>query len=381
LRLAGEGRLRKELPAQVKRMLADKRSEALVENFTGQWLQVRDVEGIAIDGRMVLARDRGEDRELKRQIEEFRARRFEARANRQTNAEVPFVRPRFFNRPNIEFDGELRRAMQSETEMYFAHIMREDRSVVELVDSDYTFLNEKLAKHYSISNITGKEMRKVDLPEDDPRGGVLTHGSVLTVTSNPTRTSPVKRGLFVLENFLGTPPPPPPADVPDLEESEKAITDHEPALREILEVHRSNALCNSCHSRMDPLGLAFENFNALAMWREKERNQPIEVAGKLITGEKFSDLRDLKRLLANERRGDFYRCLTEKLLTYALGRGVEPYDVHAIDQIVERLEREQGRFSALLMGIVESAPFQKRRNPAATVTAAHPTQSSKGVVQ
>jgi hypothetical protein len=228
--------------------------------------------------------------------------------------------------------------------------------------------------------VTGREMRKVKLPADNPRGGVLTHGSVLTVTSNPTRTSPVKRGLFILENFLGTPPPPPPADIPDLEESEKTFTAHEPTLREVLELHRSNALCNSCHSRMDSLGLALENFNALAMWRDKERNQEIEVAGKLITGERFQNIRDLKRVLANERRADFYRCLTEKLLTYALGRGIEHYDVQAIDQIVARLESEQGRFSALLMGIIESAPFQKRRNTAATVTTAHQTRSSKGEV-
>jgi len=159
-------------------------------------------------------------------------------------------------------------------------------------------------------------------------------------------------------------PPPPPADVPDLEESEKAISDHEPALREILELHRSNALCNSCHSRMDSLGLALENFNALAMWRDKERNQDIEVSGKLITGEHFDDLRELKRVLATDRRADFYRCLTEKLLTYALGRGLEHYDVQSVDEIVWRLEKEQGRFSALLMGIIDSAPFQKRRNSA-----------------
>lgn len=381
MRLADRKELRKNLPAQVKRMLADKRSQALLENFTGQWLQVRDVEGIAIDGRMVLARDNGQDRELKRQIEEFRARLAQARANGQTNRQERPGRPRFFNFPTIEFDGDLRRAMQSETEMYFAHIVREDRSVLEFIDSDYTFLNERLAKHYGMTNlVTGKEMRLVKLPPDSPRGGVLTHGSVLTVTSNPTRTSPVKRGLFLLDNFLGMAPPPPPAAVPDLEESEKAISDHEPTLREILELHRANALCNSCHSRMDSLGLALENFNALAMWRDEERKQPIEVSGKLITGEQFKDVRSLKRVLATDRRADFYRCLTEKLLTYALGRGLEYYDVQSVDEIVARLDKEQGRFSALLMGIIDSAPFQKRRNSAVTVTAAGSTQSSKGEV-
>jgi hypothetical protein len=204
-------------------------------------------------------------------------------------------------------------------------------------------------------------MRKVALPPDSPRGGVLTQGSVLVVTSNPTRTSPVKRGVFLLDQILGTPAPPPPADVPALEDSEKAFTDREPSLRETLEQHRSNALCKSCHDRMDPLGLALENFNALGMWRETERKQPIAPAGELITGEKFSDIRELKVVLATDRRLDFYRCLTEKLLTYALGRGLEYYDTQAMDEIVERLQREEGRFSALLTGVIESAPFQRRR--------------------
>src|SRR4030095_9057652 len=214
-------------------------------------------------------------------------------------------------------------------------------------------------------NITGNEMRLVKLPEKSPRGGLLTQGSVLVVTSNPTRTSPVKRGLFVLDNVLGVPPPPPPADIPQLEESEKEFKGKEPTLREVLAVHREKPLCSSCHNRMDPLGLAMENFNALGLWREKERGQPIDAGGKLITGETFSDVRDVKRTLVTNHRLDFYRCLTEKLLTYALGRGLEYYDVDAVDRIVERLDKESGRFSALLMGIVESTPFQKRRNPSA----------------
>src|SRR4030095_3241345 len=214
-------------------------------------------------------------------------------------------------------------------------------------------------------NITGNEMRLVKLPEKSPRGGLLTQGSVLVVTSNPTRTSPVKRGLFVLDNVLGVPPPPPPADIPQLEESEKEFKGKEPTLREVLAVHREKPLCSSCHNRMDPLGLALENFNALGMWREKERGQPIDAAGKLITGELFESIRELKRTLRGEHRSDFYHCLTEKLLTYALGRGLEDYDVETVDRIVTRLEQENGRFSALLMGIVESAPFQKRRNVSA----------------
>jgi hypothetical protein len=194
---------------------------------------------------------------------------------------------------------------------------------------------------------------------------VLTQASVLMVTSNPTRTSPVKRGLFVLDNFLGTPPPPPPAAVPSLEEAAKEIKG-EPTMRELLEMHRSAPLCSACHSRMDPLGLGLENFNALGMFRDKEHGQPIDTAGKLISGESFNSVAELKQILKGSRWRDFYRCLTEKFLTYALGRGPEYYDVEATDRIVERLEREDGRFSALLMGVIESAPFQKRRTSVAS---------------
>jgi hypothetical protein len=264
--------------------------------------------------------------------------------------------------------------------MCFGHIIRENRSVLELIDGDYTFLNERLAKHYGIPDVKGNEMRRVTLPEDSPRGGLLTQGSMLVVTSNPTRTSPVKRGLFILDNILGSPTAPPPADVPLLEEAEKQFKDREPTLREVLDLHRSKPLCSSCHSRMDPLGLALENFNALGMWREKERGQSIDAAGKLITGESFDNIRELKRTLKSDHRLDFYRCLTEKLLTYALGRGLEYYDVETVDRIVARLEQENGRFSALLSGIVESAPFQKRRN-LSNVTDAKPAQSLENGVQ
>jgi hypothetical protein len=193
---------------------------------------------------------------------------------------------------------------------------------------------------------------------------MLTHGSVLVVTSNPDRTSPVKRGQFILDNILGTPAPPPPENVPALEVAEKDFTDHEPTMREAMVLHRENPLCASCHERMDPIGLAFENFNALGMWRETERKQPIDTAGKLITGETFNSVRELKQILATEHRLDFYRCFTEKFLTYAVGRGMEHYDMETMDRIVDRLDRENGRFSALLMGVVESAPFQKMRTQA-----------------
>jgi hypothetical protein len=370
--LAQRGELRKNLAAQVKRMLADGRSTALIENFVGQWLQVRDVDGIDINARAVLTRDRGGEREMRETRKRFEELRNKVELTPEEQAErealLQRFRNRFRNRPNIELDGELRRALRQESEMSFGYVVREDRSVRELIESDYTFLNERLAKHYGISNvpgigeITGNEMRRVTLPPDSPRGGVLTQGSVLIVTSNPTRTSPVKRGLFILDNILGTPPPPPPPNIPNLEDSEKEFGDHEPTLRETLEVHRKAPLCSSCHNRMDPLGFALENFNALGMWRDKERGQAIDASGELITGEAFQSIRDVKHLIATKYHRGFYECLTEKLLIYALGRGLEYYDVQTVDEIVDRLEKADGRFSALLGGIVESAPFQKRRN-------------------
>ncbi len=338
--LAQRGELRKNLAAQVRRMLADPRAEAFVDNFTGQWLQTRDVEGASIDARVVLARDKGEEAQL-RQPSQGRGRR----------------------KPRVELDAELKSDMERETQMYFAGIVHEDRSVTELIDSDYTYLNEKLAGFYGLTNlgVKGTELRRVTLPPDCPRGGVLTQGSVLVVTSNPDRTSPVKRGLFIQNCVLGAPPPPPPPNIPALEAVEKGMADHEPTLRESLEMHRDKPVCASCHSRLDPIGLAFENFNALGMWREKERNQTIDPSGQLITGETFKDVRELKRILATNHRLDFYRCLTEKLLTYATGRGMEYYDAETIDKIVRGLDRENGRFSALLTGVIESAPFQKQR--------------------
>jgi hypothetical protein len=356
-RLAAEGRLRKNLDAQVKRMLADPRSDALVKNFTGQWLQARDIESVQIDARSVLAREQKADPAGDRTRARFR----ELAGNQDKltpaeKAEFQQLRAKQFGRfrgPRADLTPDLRRDMRRETEMYFANIMHEDRSVVELVESDYTFLNERLARHYGLTNleVTGTDLRRVTLPQDSMRGGV-----------NPTRTSPVKRGLFILDNILGSPTPPPPPNIPPLEESEKAMADHEPTLREVLNIHRAKPVCNSCHGRMDPLGLALENFNAMGMWRTTEHDQTIDVSGQLITGESFKDLRELKHILATNHRDDFYRTLTEKLLTYALGRGLEYYDVETVDQIVSRLQQNDGRFSALLMGIIESAPFQKSRS-------------------
>jgi hypothetical protein len=230
-------------------------------------------------------------------------------------------------------------------------------------------LNEELARHYGIDGVSGREMRRVELPPDSPRGGLLGQGTLLVVTSNPTRTSPVKRGQYMLENILGTPAAPPPAPVPPLEQSVEATRRREPTLRAAMELHRRDPLCTSCHARMDPLGLALENFNALGMWRSEENGRPIDPSGQLLTGEEFAGLHELKQVIATKHRLDFYRCLTEKLLTYAIGRGLDFSDEHTIDQIVARLDASGGRFSALLAGIIESAPFQRMRRSTASARA------------
>ncbi|MEO8062423.1 MAG: DUF1592 domain-containing protein [Pseudomonadota bacterium] len=363
LALAARGELRANLSAQVQRMLGDERAKSLSQNFTGQWLEARDLEGISSNAREILIRDAGEEENLRLLRQAFRAQ--DESTAKKLAAHIDSVVP-----AKISLDGDMRKAMREETELYFRHIVKEDRPVTELIDSNYAFLNEALAKHYGIPGVTGDDLRLVTLPPGSPRGGVLTQGSSLVVTSNPDRTSPVKRGLFVLANFLGTPPPPPPANVPALEASEIAHEGHEPTLRESLTKHRENPACSSCHNRMDPIGLAFENFNALGMWRDTERKQNILAPGQLITGEKFGSVSELKKILATAHREDFYRTLSTKLLTYATGRGPEYYDVETIDQIVNRLDQNDGRFSAMLMGVIESAPFQKMRTQA-TVTAAN----------
>jgi len=368
-RLAAENKLRQNLQAQVTRMLADPRSSAFMGHFPGQWLQARDIDSVEINARAVIARDSPPDPMRQRRQARFRElnRKPPGSLTEEEKKELVEVRAAFvgsFRRfAQFDLNGELRRAMRRETEMLFEHILRKDRSLLELIDSDYTFLNERLAKHYGIEGVVGDAMRLVTLPPKSPRGGVLTQGTVLAVTSNPDRTSPVKRGLFILENILGVPPAPPPPDIPPLEDAAAKLAGRPPTLRETLKVHRSEALCSSCHNRMDPLGLAMENFNALGRWRDKERDQPIDSTGELISGESFASIQELKHILVNERRRDFYRCLSEKMLTYALGRGLEYYDVQAVDDIVERVEKQNGRPSALLAGIIESAPFQKRRSP------------------
>lgn len=367
IRLAGEHKLRGSLQAQVDRMLADPRSAEFIRNFVGQWLQARDIEAVFINASAVMSRDEAPDPEADRRRTRFRTliRKPPEELTDAEKKELQAARGSFGRSSRrfreFELTGALRQAMRRESEMHFEHIVRGDRSLLELLDSDYTFLNERLAKHYGIEGVRGDEMRRVVLPAGSPRGGVLTQGTVLAVTSNPDRTSPVKRGLYILDNILGSPPAPPPPNIPSLEEAGNAIAGRAPTLRESMVLHRSQPTCASCHSRMDPLGLALENFNALGRWRDTERADPVDASGTLITGEAFGDVRELKRILVDGHRRDFYRCLTEKLLTYALGRGLEAHDVQAVDTIVGRIETGEGRASALIAGVIESTPFQKRR--------------------
>ncbi|MDZ4683661.1 MAG: DUF1592 domain-containing protein [Planctomycetaceae bacterium] len=364
-RLAEQGQLRAQFPAQVARLLKNDRADDFIENFVGQWLRARDVRNVSIDPIAVM----GHQKEYDELLQQFRGRRGN-RGNGTPEEEKEYqrIRDRFrlFRDLRDKMGDDIRRAMRSETELCFTHIVREDRSLLELIDADYTFLNDKLADLYGIKDVRGSEMRKVSLPADSPRGGVLTQGTFLVVTSNPTRTSPVKRGLFVLENILGTPAPPAPPNVPQLEEAATQFADQEPQLRELLAKHRESALCASCHARMDPLGLALENFNAMGMWRDTENQRAIESSGELVSGAKFQNVRELKQILVNQHRQDYYRCVTQKMLTFALGRGLDFADEETIDRIVERLEQNGGKFSALLQGVVESAPFQRIRNPQLT---------------
>ena len=386
--LAERGELRANLPAQVERMIKDPRSKALSENFSGQWLRARDIEHTEIEPIGALGLERDLER-LQREVWKLRNERRrkavkpeypppgdkhststpndEAKSDsndqlRWQDREKIRAEHRRLNALSGMFSPELRQAMRDETLAYFDYIVRENRNVVELVDSNYAFVNETLAKHYGIDGVMGEEIRRVGLPAGSPRGGVLAQGTVLAVTSNPNRTSPVKRGLFILENILGAPaPPPPPPNVPILEVARDSITDHHPTVREMQEQHRREPLCHACHARMDPLGLALENFNAMGMWRETDQGLPIDASGTMMTGEKFDGIRQLKTIIKDQHRLDFYRCLSEKLLTYALGRGLEYHDEHSVDVIVAKLDQDQGKFSALVMGVVESAPFQKQR--------------------
>jgi hypothetical protein len=273
-----------------------------------------------------------------------------------------------------DFNDELRRAMKEETRLLFLHILKEDRSILEVVDANYTFLNERLARFYGIRDdrgnedkvngeqkgepIQGRDFRLVQLPAGSTRGGLLTHASILTVTSNPTRTSPVKRGRWVLEQVLGAPPPPPPPDAPQLPVDAQAVASG--SLRQRLEIHRANPSCANCHDKMDPIGFALENYDAVGRFRTKDGAFDIDASGVLPDGSKFNNLPDLKQILKNRSR-DVARCMAEKMLIFAIGRGVEFYDRPTINKIVESTEANGYRFSALVKAIVASEPFRMRR--------------------
>jgi len=309
--LAGNNQLRVNFESQVRRMLADPKADALVENFVVQWLQLRNLEQVEPDRR----RFRG-------------------------------------------WSDALRDDMLQETKLFCRAIVREDRSVLQLIDADFTFLNERLARHYGIGGIEGEKFQRVAIGATQ-RGGVLTMGSVLAVTSNPTRTSPVKRGKWIMETILGTPPPDPPADVPELAETAKVNPDL--SLREQLAIHRENPSCASCHEQMDTLGLALENFDAVGAWRQRDGRALIDASGELPGGQKFSGPAQLKQALLAQQKRQFVECLTEKMMIYALGRGVEYYDRPAVNAIVTALDKDDYKFSRLILEIAKSDAFQKRR--------------------
>jgi len=251
----------------------------------------------------------------------------------------------------------LRLSMARETQLFFESIIQEDRSILDFIDADYSFLNERLARLYGVPNVQGPEFRKVLFAQDAHRGGLLCQASVLTISSYANRTSPVLRGKWVLENFVGAPPPPPPPDVPNLDEAKIGTSS---SMREQLELHRKNAICASCHSRMDPLGFGLENFDAIGAWRAKEGEFVINASGTLPDGRSFAGPQGLKAILKNQPEA-FAETLTRKLFTYALGRGLEDSDEAAIKKIVRQTIDNNYRFSSLIVGIVNSEPFQKRR--------------------
>ncbi|MCR9296995.1 MAG: DUF1592 domain-containing protein, partial [bacterium] len=306
--LAGNQQLhtQEQIEAEVDRMLDDPKSAALVKNFAGQWLQLRDLERLSPD-------------------------------------------PDLF----ANFDGELRNAMRRETELLFENIIRENRSVLELLNADYTFVNQRLADFYGLENaqIEGEGFQRVAL--NGVRSGVLMHASVLLITSNPTRTSPVKRGKWVLDNLLGEPPPPPPPNVPELGESGETLG----TLRQQMEQHRSNPSCAVCHTKMDTLGFGLENFDAIGMWRDVDGRDAIDASGELPGGREFNGPVDLVRILAEDKKLEFTRCMTQKLLTYGLGRGLGVYDRCTVNNIVELARGDDFRFRTLAKAIATSSPF------------------------
>jgi mono/diheme cytochrome c family protein len=311
LGLAEQGRLKDPvvLRRQVERMLNDQRAQALVENFVGQWLQIRSVEQV---------------------------------------------------RPDVgifAFDEALRRSFVQETMLLVGSIVKEDRSLLDLLDADYTFLNQRLAEHYGVPNVYGSQFRRVAVT-DQNRRGLLGQGSILTITSYPNRTSVVQRGRWVLESLLGTPPPPPPANVPDLK---AAANGKLLSMRDQMQMHRANPVCSSCHSRMDPIGFALENYDGVGRWRDDDAGAKVDASGKLPDGTEFRGPAGLRQLLLTKYKEDFVRTATEKLLTYALGRGLESYDYPTVRAIAREASKDNYRISSLIAGVVHSTPFQMRR--------------------
>ena len=314
LSVAEAGKLsdRTVLEQQVRRMLADSRSETLTTNFAAQWLHLRNLDAVRPDSRLF-----------------------------------------------PDFDDNLRQGFRRETELLFQSLLDENRSVLDLLTADYTFLNERVAKHYDLPNIYGDRFRRVNLPKGSPRGGLLGHGSILTVTSYATRTSPVLRGKWILDNLLGTPPPAPPADVPPLEE-ERSNT-RIVSMRERMEAHRQNPQCAVCHRMMDPAGLSMENFDAIGRWRDAEGGSSIDSSGSLPGGDNFEGVAGLRQALL-DRPDVFVTTITEKLLIYALGRGLDHVDAPAVRAITRMSAEDDYRLSSLILGVVNSAPFQMRRS-------------------
>ncbi len=316
LNLAEAGKLHQPdmMNAQVKRMMADPRSSALAENFAGQWLEIRNLDYVKPD-------------------------------------------PDKF----LRWGPDLRDAMKTETQMFFDYILRQNRPLSEFLDAKYTFLNEKLAEYYGIPGVTGGDFRKVDLTGDQ-RGGLLSQASVLTVSSYPSRTSVVIRGKYVLRNILGSPPPPPPPDVPALDE---AAVGTSMSLRQQMEKHRDNAVCSSCHTKMDPLGFGLENYDAIGRWRKLDGKFPVDSSGTLPNGKSFNTPAEMRAVLLSQLP-DFAHCVIEKMLTYALGRGLQPYDRPAVNEISRNLAAQGYPFQTLIFEVVNSLPFQSRRGEVMT---------------
>jgi hypothetical protein len=309
--IRGELSQPKVLARQTKRMLADPRSRTLASNFADQWLYLRNLDSLTPDVRLF-----------------------------------------------PDFDDNLRQAFRRETELFFESILQENRSVLDLLKADYTYLNERLAKHYGISGVYGSHFRKVALKPESHRGGLLRQGSVLSVTSYATRTSPVIRGHWILGNLLGSPPPPPPDNVPALKEKTISST---LSVRERLAEHRANPACASCHDIMDPVGFALENFDAVGRWRTYEDGRPVDASGGFPDGSQFTGVDALEQTLM--KRGDlFVGTVVEKLLTFALGRGIEPFDGPAVRKIIKEAEGDDFRFTSVILGVVNSTPFQMRKS-------------------